>query len=358
MMQLFYLIVTAMTSVIVNALHARNDVIRRIREQGASDEWTSVSDVNVTFSYTFCCNETSEMENVLTSVEALGFCFTEVVLIIDVPHGGLKDGVVLPGGIGGYSEFLHSTWGKQMISTAKRTAQEAAALLESHCPLSLHGPQHPPKWRIDVMNYEDPAMQTTLESDFGVNVSGFWRDSMYPNTMVYDRLWNLPDTQYVWHSDAGGVVQRFGQFAGPNFVEASMNLMRSDSRVFMTVPTKNYGLNQWKCSTPFDKSKGNMEFEARWHEEENPFNIKTYINQGWFMSYEDPRAWTSSEVFFLDVRKFRSLLPFNASYASEPIEEILSRTFPENDAYQVSLDCRTNLAAYDDDPVNTQAGVA
>ena len=87
-MKLSYIIVTAMTSVVVHYCywHRHNDVMRRIREQGVSDEWTSVPDVNVTFSYSFCCNETNEtsnMERVLTSVEAFRFCFTEVVLVID-----------------------------------------------------------------------------------------------------------------------------------------------------------------------------------------------------------------------------------------------------------------------------------
>jgi len=333
MMQLFYLIVTAMTSVIVNALHARNDVIRRIREQGASDEWTSVSDVNVTFSYTFCCNETSEMENVLTSVEALGFCFTEVVLIIDVPHGGLYNNSVLPGGIGGQSEFLHSAWGTNMLRKAKRTAQEAVTLLESHCPLSLHGPHHPPRWRIDVLNYDEPAMQTALEADFSVNVSGFWRESMYPNTMVYDRLWNLPHTQYVWHSDSGFAVQRFGQNAGPNFVEASINLLRSDSRVIMTSPAKVAGPDPSKC----------LEFEARGHQEKTPSKIKTYTHNVFGVG-------VFTEVFLMDVLKVRSLLPFNASDASKPIENILTDSFAEKGALNVWLDCSIGLAAYDATP--------
>jgi len=290
--------------VCVNAIH-----LPRLREQGAADAWTSISDANVTFSYSICCNETNYVDNVLTSIDALRFCFTDVLLIIDVPHGEP----------GGYSEFLLSTWGEQMIILANKTAQAAVALLQSRCPLSLPGAH------LQVLNYDEPAMRTALGSDFGVNAVGFAFNDLYKNTMVYDKLWHLPDTQYVWHADADVRILRIAEGASPNFVETSIRLLRSDSRVVLTAPPKNlwgYQLVNLR------------EFDVRWHQGEAL--SKTYI-------LTPPILTVSVDAFFMDVQRLRSLLPFNSSHATEQVERIMTPTFQANDAHQVFLDCSMNV---------------
>lgn len=347
-MQLLYTIATAMVMcVCVKAVQ-----LPRLRDHGAADAWTSIPDANVTFSSTFCCNDT-HMGNVLTSIEALRFCFTDVLLIIDVPHGGLRNVSTvpgwekIPGGPGGYSEFINSTWGRQMIDAANKTAQAAVALLQSRCPLGLNGPLHPPTWKVHILNYDEPATRMAFESDFGVDAVGFAFSSMYPNTMPYDKLWNLPDTQYVWHSDSDYLVYRIAEDASPNFIETSISLFRSDSRVMMASPSKipmlltsgheekTFFHAQWEhelYGNEFSK------FDARWHQGEALSNTYT-------QSYHP----VSTEAFLLDVQKFRSLLPLYDKPRSllhgESVEVFLSQYFQRKGVFQVSFDCSSNIVA-------------
>jgi len=335
---------TLMICVCVNAVH-----LPLVRKQGVAHAWTSVPDTNITFSSSFCCNETSEMENVLRSIEALRFCFTDVLLIVDVPHSGP----------GGYSEFLNSTWGTQMIIIANKTAQAAAALLQSHCPLSLNGPHHPATWKVDVLNYDEPAMRTALVSDFGVNPSGFSFGSMYKNTMVYDRLLHLPDTQYLWHSDADMRVYRIAEDARPNFVEASISLLRSDNRVIMTRPLLssqlipsagavfNSTLITPTCGTQPDTECHDLncvcvrEFEARWYQ--GVARSTTYISVGTRSSEGVQFQWASVQMFLMDVQKFGDrVLPFDSHLAPLPFEQILMPTFSESNVVQAVFGCGTD----------------
>merc|ERR1719277_2237012 len=98
-------------------------------------------------------------------------------------------------------------------------------------------------------------MSLALESDFNADAAdGFMFSSMYPNTMAYDRLWHLPDTQYVLHADADKRFSRIAEGASPNFIEASISLLRSDSRVWMTAPSNGRWGNQ-KYFNNFLKAK-------------------------------------------------------------------------------------------------------
>jgi len=312
-MQLLYAITTAMmmcVSVCVNAVH-----LPHLRDTVAAEAWTSIPDTNITFSSTFCCNETRAMDNVMVTIEALRFCFTDVVLIIDVPHDGP----------GGYSEFLNSTWGTQMIATANKTAQAAVALLQSRCPLSLDGPLHPLTWKVDVLNYDDPAMRTAFESDFGVDTDGWIFGSIYKNTMAYIRSWHLPDTQYVWHSDADIQIYRIAEGASPNFIEASINLLRSDSRVVATKPTDLMSLQLGENAL------------------QSKFDAHTYT----MIREPGAPAQFIAEAFLLDAQKFKSLLPLPAGglLQEQTIEHFLRDSFEAKGVFQVDFDCSTNIIA-------------
>jgi len=278
------------------------------------------------------------MENVLSSIENLRFCFTDILLILDVPHGGDKHGSKFPGGPGGYSEFLSSTWGKQMIGAANKTAQAAVTLLQSRCPLSANGLLHPSTWKVDILNYDDSAMSMALKSDFDTDADGFLFSSMYPNTMVYDRLWHLPDTQYVVHGDADMRFHRIAEGASPNFIEASITLMRSDSRVMMTKPS-----HVAVVLYPSYMADVYSKFDARWHQGEALSTMHTY-------TYSTPIGKpVSTSAFVMDVQKSRRLLPFFDNHSdflhqtTEEMETFLTESARDHDLFQVTFDCSTNI---------------
>eukprot|EP00404_Azadinium_spinosum_P022006 CAMPEP_0180616716 /NCGR_PEP_ID=MMETSP1037_2-20121125/32630_1 /TAXON_ID=632150 /ORGANISM="Azadinium spinosum, Strain 3D9" /LENGTH=175 /DNA_ID=CAMNT_0022636577 /DNA_START=181 /DNA_END=708 /DNA_ORIENTATION=+ len=152
--------------------------------------------------------------------------------------------------------------------------------------------------------------------------------------MAFDRLWHLPDTQYVWHSDGDIIIYRVGEGAGPNFIEASISLLRSDSRVVVTRPTS---LIEFQFGGPVIESK----FDARWHQGEAPANTYTLK--------KEPGAPVkfSSEAFLLDVQKFKSLLPLPAEglLQEQPMETFLEDSFQAKGVFQVEFDCGTNILA-------------
>jgi len=314
--------------------------------------WTHIPDVNVTFSSSFCCHERASLDNVLADLAAFRFCFTSVYLIIDVPHGGHHNRVhgSYPGGPGGHDEFLRSASGTQLLEDAQRTAQGAVALLQSHCPLT----QHPLTWNVEVLNYDSSETRKALISDFGVNSSDFFFDTMYLNTMVYDKLLHLPDAQYVWHSDSGWRVFRVGEGAGPNFIEASITLMRSDMRVLSTVPTVT---RKWspviaagfQADTP-EKRHDDMfqgwgvykewgwdaeDFNATWPQGEAPATTYSFMWLG--------TPFFSTEQFLMDVERAKTLLPFGETAQTVSFENFMWPTLKDHALKQVWFNESVNV---------------
>eukprot|EP00931_Biecheleriopsis_adriatica_P088271 TRINITY_DN62632_c0_g1_i1.p1 TRINITY_DN62632_c0_g1~~TRINITY_DN62632_c0_g1_i1.p1 ORF type:complete len:380 (-),score=43.17 TRINITY_DN62632_c0_g1_i1:7-1146(-) len=331
------------------ALHRNLSMTSAPREEA----WAHVPDVNVTFSSSFCCNESASLDNMLASLAALRFCFTNVYLIIDVPHGGVHIGREgrYPGGPGGNSEFLRSTSGTQLLEAAQRTAQRAVALLQSHCPLT----QHPLTWNVETLNYDTPEMHEVLLQDFGVVSDEFFFDTMYLNTMAYAKLLHLPDTQYVWHSDSDWRVYRVGEGADPNFIGASISLMRSDMRVMSTALTITHRKSPvqtkagFQSNTPeqrhdemfqawgvFNKTNWEAEyFDAKWPQGEAPATTYSFIQAG--------QHFFSSQQFLMDVERGKTLLPFGAHAQSQPFEISMKRSLSEHALKQVWFDESVNV---------------
>jgi len=305
-----------------NALHATTGLARRTED--AEDTYTFVPDVNVSFTSVICChaNETDFMEHVLMSIESMRFCFRDVTLMVDVPHGGLPhawSSEWLSGGPGGYASFLNQSWGQEMIRAVQKVAQEAVILLQSHCPLS-----HRPTWNVDVMNYDDPAMRSRFDLDFDVKVpmhsDGWVFGSMYANTMVFDKLWHRTDAQYVWHQD-----DDYSSIPTKKFIETSVALMRSDDRVILTRPK-----DDWMPAKPFRFDK----FDAKWNT--SSALVPTLI----VTNPQGETKWSgtvSCHGFLMDVQRMRSLLPIHLRYLHEEAEKFLGFNFEEHGVHEVTL---------------------
>jgi len=306
-----------------NALHVKTDRAR---------PYTFVSDANVSFTSFFCCNETDKMKHVLTSIKSMHFCFRDVILFVDVPHGGVLHAgqrrTSLSGGPGGYSGFLNQSWGQHMISVAENVAREAVNLLQSNCPLS-----HRPTWSVDVMNYDDPAMLSIFDSDFDVSApipsNGFVFDSMYANTMVYAKMWHDTGAQYVWHQDSSAAMACQQDSTTP-FIETSVALMRSDDRVIFTRPTEvnASGLPAW--------SPGHSrihDFDAKWPE--GSLRAPTWI----YIDGPNPLYYphVTGNMFLMDVQKFRSILPMHLDFITDSAEYFFRHNFREHGVWPVTV---------------------
>jgi len=305
------------------------------------EAWTHVPGVNVTFSSSFCCNDSVSLDNVLPTLAAFRFCFTNVYLTIDVPHGGRHpQRGQYPGGPGGHSEFLRSTSGTQLLAAAQRTAQGAVALLQSHCPLT----EHPLTWNVEVLNYDTPEMRKALFQDFGVHSRKFFFDSMYVNTMVYDKILHVPDAQYVWHSDSDWRVYRVGEGTDPNFIETSINLMRSDMRVMSTVPT----VTRNQAQTPekrhddmfqgwgvYKAGWGAEDFDAKWPQGEAPATTYSFMWLG--------TPFFSTEQFLMDVERAKTLLPFGEIAQTASFENFMWGTLRDHALKQVWFNESVNV---------------
>jgi len=337
--------------------HALHYERAHVAFEGAEEAWTYIPNVNVTFSYSFCCDEAKDMTNMLMSIEAMRFCFTDVFVTLDVPHGGhsMSSGE-LPGGPGGYSEFLNSSSGQNLVNSAHKTANAAVALLQSHCASIL------PMSRVDVLNYDEPAMRETLNSDFDLGWNPEFNDDfvfskMYVNTMVYDKLLHLPGAQYVWHSDSDWRVYRVAEDTSLNFIERSIALMRSDERVVATVPTVTHFLEPrpWVVpgavfdSTPEQRRDGMVvsgfikrepgdwhseEFDGKWPEGDSPTAPTTYK----FLLHKS--QFFSSQQFVMDTQKMRSLLPL---HGTGTFESMIRPRLTEREWSQIFFDESTGV---------------
>mmetsp|Transcript_25487 Transcript_25487/g.57788 ORF Transcript_25487/g.57788 Transcript_25487/m.57788 type:complete len:366 (-) Transcript_25487:57-1154(-) len=356
-MRMLYLIAAATMCECVTAfpMHKGRAALHRNLSMPSApfeEAWTHVPGVNVTFSSSFCCNDSVSLDNVLPTLAAFRFCFTNVYLTIDVPHGGRHpQRGQYPGGPGGHSEFLRSTSGTQLLAAAQRTAQGAVALLQSHCPLT----EHPLTWNVEVLNYDTPEMRKALFQDFGVHSRKFFFDSMYVNTMVYDKILHVPDAQYVWHSDSDWRVYRVGEGTDPNFIETSINLMRSDMRVMSTALTVTQKQSPVQTGAGFESNTseqrrdemlqgwgaynistwGAENFDARWPQGEAPATTYSLTNNG--------IPCFSSQQFFIDVERAKTLLPFGETAQTVSFENFMWPTLKDHALKQVWFNESVNV---------------
>jgi len=265
------------------------------------DSWETVPGTDVTFSYgTHCglsgCRASGhkrgqpsfqEMHrNVLASVRAMRFCFSDVMIVLDVPHSGHdKLGPETPGNTTSHAVKPHEK-GEMMLlggrhvekftvdsglrSAAVSTARAAADLLRDHCPTFA------PQWRVKVIDYSSPEMVEQALEHYAIpaaerNTSFYNR--MYINTMSLDQNFQAK-AQYVYHMDSQWRIYRSNHsHANPNFISKALSLMKSDERVYMASVINTGNLDPQRNpynrfavipgavhgSTPVDRVKGMLQ---------------------------------------------------------------------------------------------------
>jgi hypothetical protein len=126
-------------------------------------------------------------------IDKVKFCFHEVLITIDPPHGGKTYGpAYLPGPYaGGSTAFIKSVPGVALINHATKIAEQLRRGIIANCP------KHTVVVNVMVINYDKQATRDLLLESFdingptGVTGSAWGRD--FPPTGVKDfsfaRMW-------------------------------------------------------------------------------------------------------------------------------------------------------------------------
>ncbi|CAK0883993.1 unnamed protein product [Prorocentrum cordatum] len=332
------------------------------------DAWESVPGSDVTFSYGTHCGASGcrssghkrgqpsfqEMHrNVLASIRAMRFCFSDVMIVLDAPHTGHdKMGPETPGNVTSHAVVPHSVTGGEMVllggrritkfgvdlalkSAAVATARAAAELLRDHCPTAA------PQWRVKVIDYSSPEMLKEALEHYAIpeaerNTSFYER--MYVNTMALDQNFQCKG-QYVYHMDAQWRIYRSNHsHSAPNFISKALSLMKSDERVYMASVINTFNLDPQKNpynrfavipgavhgSTPVDRVKGMLQgwspeqwlsqkrplrgeaFHGNWENKTDEMNKRIQLYQ---MNWDTWGGIVTRHQFLMDVSRMKGLFP-------------------------------------------------
>jgi len=334
-----------------------------------ADAWLTIPGADVTFSYNTHCDPVAgcrssghkvgqpsfqEMHrNMLASLRAMRFCFSDVLVILDVPHVGHdKLGPETPGNVtshmvipkeapGSFSEMRMAAGqtvkrfnvDSGLSAAATATAKAAAELLRDHCPAAA------PQWKVKVMDYGSQELRQRALEHYaipdGEKNSSFY-DNMYINNMALDENFQAK-SQYVYHMDAQWRLYRSNfSRSTPNFIETAVSLMKSDSRVYMASVMNTFNLEPQKNpynnfavipgsvhgSTPIERVKGMLQgwSKDQWLSQKRPLRGEAFHGR-----WEDPEAtnrialfkmnwekWggiVTRHQFLVDTQRFKNLFP-------------------------------------------------
>jgi len=361
-----------------------------------SDAWVSLPDTDVTFSYLTHCDAKAgcrssghkrgqpsfqEMHrNVLASLRALRFCFSDVLVVLDAPHTGHdKIGPETPGNVSshviappdaaegpnGGAMRLSARSAQQvdasLTSAAVATAKAAAELLRDHCA------QAAPQWRVKPLDYGSAELRAQALEHYAIpqaEVNSSFVDKMYVNTMGLDQTFQ-PKGQYVYHMDAQWRIYRsnFSRSA-PNFIGKAVSLMRSDDRVYMASVINSFNLepqrnpyNKYAVipgavhgSTPVERVKGMLQGWSadQWLSQKRPLRGEAFHGK-WESSDEENKRialfkmnWDSwggivtRHQFLMDTTRFKTLFPMEEwdTAAEHMWSANMNKKFPDA-AFQV-----------------------
>lgn len=261
-----------------------------------ASEWKIAPDSNVTFNSMFCCQDHARVENVLTSLSSLQFCFSGVFLVVDVPHNGSID-----------------KDSEELIRIVKRTAGEAAELISQHC---LSAPK--PVARVHVVDYGKGGggtgaalLSKALHPGQLCDLRQSLVDQAYKNTVPYLVSLLQSGTQYVFHTDAD--VQVLRTRGTLSFMDESLRLLRDDWRVVATSPAPP---DDDKCS-PIERDS-----------ERDPYYYHPYC------------PWHDAEAFLVDTFKLDQLFPLldPCNTGGTQMENLLARNLVKTHLREVLFD--------------------
>jgi len=363
-----------------------------------ADSWASINNTDVTFTYSTHCDPRhgcrssghkksqpsfQEMHrNVLASLRALRFCFSDILIILDTPHvghdklgpetpGNVTSHVISPHADAGFGSEMALIGGRQttkytvdanLKSGAISTAKAAAELLRDHCATAA------PQWRVKIVDYASEEMRKQALSHYAIpsaeNKTNFY-ERMYINTMALDQNFQAK-SQYVYHMDAQWRIYRSNHSRSlPNFISKGVSLMQSDPRVYMASVINTFNLEPQRNpynrfavipgavhgSQPVERVKGMLQgwnpeawlsqkrplrgeaFHGNWENKTDEMNKKIALFK---MNWDKWGGIVTRHQFLMDVTRFKGLFPLEEwdTAAEHMWSANMNKKFPEK-AFQI-----------------------
>lgn len=277
------------------------------------EEWNVIPGASVTLHFLLCCKEHARLINILKTLETARFCFREVFIVLDVPHGG-KYHHKTKGGPGGTKAFLAEPEGRGLVCEAERMAAEAAQLLRKRCPRA----PTPATWQLEVMDYDSKEYRQELLEDYALSIGApnlltkpevskvinttkpdeYLFRVMWRNSFIFSRMLKKCKGNYVFHSDSSYILAEFQERGNrEGFMERSIGLMRSDDRMYMVAPQV---CSMWESE---ETRNLNQPIEGRWGGAP-PAKL-------WRRTASDAQSLVSHQQFIVDVARFKALYPLS-----------------------------------------------
>ena len=269
--------------------------------------------------------------NLLTKAS---FCFSEIMIIIDPPHGGKDYGpTYLPGPYaGGAQMFAKSEDGARLLRHADHVALILQKSVMNHCPHN-----HSVTASVHLIDYDDPAARVLLElafdtrsppgvpdSAWGVDnppdaVGNFIFARLWKNSFMYMYSINASKSQYIMHSDNDlpDLVRR-KESSNNNFVVNAVNSLQNHPNVvFVNAPKCTEFKYNGKFWTTDNCDNGGCT------------NIGHSLTAVWRKGGNAPGPYTSTQFFVADVAKVKSRV-WPIPWWTDMIEVILTKRLGES----------------------------
>mmetsp|Transcript_115646 Transcript_115646/g.181952 ORF Transcript_115646/g.181952 Transcript_115646/m.181952 type:complete len:387 (-) Transcript_115646:14-1174(-) len=226
--------------------------IRRY-EPSSAEVWRGHATQNVALHFSLQGNTDSTddkgwQHRLSSLLDALHYCFDELLITIDPPHGGKTYGpAYLPAPFAnGTSDFLMSPHGKELLQNAQRVFTAAASQLKSHCPKQQVSDVGGVSGGVHVIDYALPRSRKLLAQAFDLSAKttvsndspwklpprssaskDFLPARMWKNSFMYMYAVDAVKSPFLVHADADLDIlsTRLGKGLRPSFPEGASQIL-------------------------------------------------------------------------------------------------------------------------------------
>lgn len=279
--------------------------------------------------------------NFLDRLETFNFCFNEIIVTVDVKHGGKDYGhdgpSYLPHPSGrldsGAKEFRASEHGKQFLHRANAVVQSAKSGLQVKCPGTDVTAS------VYLIDYADPQVLAALRQMFDVDGVtsvpwSLWRETylpdgtehypfarMWKNSFMYMYAFTVAKSHALFHWDADmpSLLPNIAPGQNTHFISSGLDSLEAHPDVVLVMPptcktTVDTSGKEWAVSScnAGCRALGDDIFVV---ERSVPDNT------------HPPVPYVSTQKFLSDVQRMKSTWPL--SYWTDKTEEILMQHFAD-----------------------------
>lgn len=275
-----------------------------VSHDAEAEQWVHRPEKKVTLNYLFVEGEEALMGNIIKTLFVAKFCFSEIYVILDVPHGGQggdpADGVY-SAGYGGYDTFLTSKAGLRTRCLAEYWASRGRTLVQKHCPAD-----HKVTWVVEVMNYDRPSLEREMLDHYDIpavksNLHGYdLFQTMWRNAGTYIHAVTEAAGDYVLHADSQWVLSVVNETYKQGFVEDGLDVFDAEPAAYMLSP---HDVRLKKFTTP-------ETFNGTTERSQNLINTRGCIPLEKKVKFAfEIASCVSLEIFLADKTRLMSLMP-------------------------------------------------